>query len=123
MAEVKVLLFGPLAETFGFPESNQNIDENSTPNIVLQQMGLLDWKKKGLRCAINQEFCSFEKKLEDGDEIAFLTPVFALLSGGIWLNERLTFVQWIGVGFVLISVFFVSQRKLIWELNNTDSTL
>ena len=46
--------------------------------------------------------------------------VFALLSGGIWLNERLTFIQWVGVGFVLISVFFVSQRKLIWELNNTE---
>ena len=63
------------------------------------------------------------KEITGFSTLAFLTPVFALLSGGIWLNERLTFVQWIGVGFVLISVFFVSQRKLIWELNNTDSTL
>jgi len=60
------------------------------------------------------------KEITGFSTLAFLTPVFALLSGGIWLNERLTFIQWVGVGFVLISVFFVSQRKLIWELNNTE---
>ena len=63
------------------------------------------------------------KEITGFSTLAFLTPVFALLSGGVWLNERLTFLQWIGVGFVLISVFFVSQRKLIWELNNTDSRI
>ena len=54
---------------------------------------------------------------------AFLTPVFALLSGGFWLDERLTIVQWIGVVFVLISVFFVSQRKSLWENKISDTTI
>ena len=55
--------------------------------------------------------------------LAFLTPVFALLSGGVWLDERLTFVQWIGVVFVLISVFLVSQRKSLWENKFSDTTI
>jgi len=55
--------------------------------------------------------------------LAFLTPVFALLSGGVWIDERLTIVQWIGVVFVLISVFFVSQRKSLWEIKFSDTTI
>ncbi len=47
--------------------------------------------------------------------LAFLTPIFALASGGIWLGERLLLLQWIGVGLVLLSVFLVSQRKRLWE--------
>ena len=39
------------------------------------------------------------------------------------LDERLTFVQWIGVVFVLISVFFVSQRKSLWENKFSDTTI
>tara|TARA_Y100001970_G_C14257267_1_gene876437 strand:- start:2175 stop:3107 length:933 start_codon:yes stop_codon:yes gene_type:complete len=54
------------------------------------------------------------KELTSFTTLAFLTPVFALLSGGIWLEERLTIVQWIGVALVLISVFLVSQRNIIW---------
>ena len=53
--------------------------------------------------------------------IAFLTPIFALLSGGLFLNERLTIIQWIGVVFVLMSVFFVSQRKSLWENRITNN--
>ena len=39
------------------------------------------------------------------------------------LNERLSILQWIGVVFVLISVFFVSQRRSLWENNFTDTTI
>ena len=39
------------------------------------------------------------------------------------LDERLTIVQWIGVVFVLISVFFVSQRKSLWENKFSDTTI
>tara|TARA_A100001035_G_scaffold54858_1_gene40402 strand:- start:481 stop:1395 length:915 start_codon:yes stop_codon:yes gene_type:complete len=55
------------------------------------------------------------KEITGFSTLAFLTPVFALLTGGIWLEERLSVIQWIGVVFVLISVFFVSQRKTLWE--------
>ncbi len=62
--------------------------------------------------------------------LAFLTPVFALISGGIWLGERLYSLQWVGAILVLISVFLVSQRKKLWEpskqyqknLNETTSS-
>ncbi|WP_041391157.1 DMT family transporter [Prochlorococcus marinus] len=56
-----------------------------------------------------------KKELTSFTTLAFLTPVFALISGGIWLGERLLFLQWIGAGLVLISVFLVSQRNRLWE--------
>jgi len=63
------------------------------------------------------------KEITGFSTLAFLTPVFALLSGGFWLDERLTILQWIGVVFVLISVFFVSQRKSLWENRGSNSTI
>ena len=47
--------------------------------------------------------------------LGFLTPVFALATGGWLLGERLDSLQWGGVLLVLISVVFVSQRRRIWE--------
>ena len=78
MAEVKVLLFGPLSEAYGNSETMHEINDSCTPETLLTLMGLSEWKEKGLRCAINQNFCSFEKLIRDGDEVVFLTPV----SGG-----------------------------------------
>ena len=42
------------------------------------------------------------KEITGFSTLAFLTPVFALLTGGVWLDERLTFIQWIGVVFFII---------------------
>ena len=47
--------------------------------------------------------------------LGFLTPVFALASGGLWLQERLEPLQWAGVVLVLLSVVLVSQRRRWWE--------
>ncbi|QBE69828.1 hypothetical protein SynWH8101_2250 [Synechococcus sp. WH 8101] len=55
--------------------------------------------------------------------LGFLTPVFALLSGGIWLQERLTTLQWIGVCLVLLSVVLVSQRRRFWEPSVPETLL
>ena len=63
------------------------------------------------------------KEITGFSTLAFLTPVFALLSGCIYLDERLTIIQWIGVVFVLMSVFFVSQRKSLWENDSTNTTI
>ena len=52
--------------------------------------------------------------------LAFLTPVFALASGGIWLGERLQFLQWAGVCLVLVSVVLVSQRRRFWDPHSSD---
>ncbi len=55
-----------------------------------------------------------KKELTSFSSLAFLTPVFAIASGGIWLGERLDLLQWVGVFFVLFSVFLVSQRSRLW---------
>jgi sulfur-carrier protein len=39
------------------------------------QDALLTNKAKGLRCAVNQEVCSFDTELSNGVEIAFFPPV------------------------------------------------
>ncbi len=53
--------------------------------------------------------------------LAFLTPVFALATGGLWLDERLLPLQWLGVVLILISVFLVSQRRRLWEPSIVDA--
>ena len=58
-------------------------------------------------------------ELTSFSSLAFLTPVFALISGGVWLGERLELLQWFGVFIVLVSVFLVSQRSRLWEPINS----
>ena len=64
-----------------------------------------------------------KKELTSFSTLAFLTPVFALLSGGFWLGERLEFLQWVGVLVVLLSVFLVSQRHRLWEPFKKDENI
>ena len=64
MAHVKVLLFGPLAEAYGNSESIHEIEEGFNANQLLTKMGLSEWKEKGLRCAINQNFSNFDVRRE-----------------------------------------------------------
>ena len=47
--------------------------------------------------------------------LGFLTPAFALASGGVLLGERLEPLQWLSVLLVLLSVLLVSQRQRLWE--------
>ncbi len=61
------------------------------------------------------------EELTSFSTLAFLTPVFALASGGIWLGERLYLLQWIGALLVLISVVLVSQRRRFWEPKEAQS--
>ena len=63
------------------------------------------------------------EELTSFSTLAFLTPVFALASGGIWLGERLDLLQWIGVLVVLVSVFLVSQRRRLWEPESLDKKI
>ena len=42
--------------------------------------------------------------------LTFLTPVFALTFSTSLLAENLTAIQWIGVGFTLVSIYLVNQR-------------
>ena len=64
-----------------------------------------------------------QRDLTSFSSLGFLTPVFALATGGWLLGERLDLLQWIGVVMVLVSVIFVSQRRRIWEpLSITDAS-
>ncbi|MBD2297013.1 DMT family transporter [Nostoc sp. FACHB-190] len=42
--------------------------------------------------------------------LTFLTPVFALLFGNLFLSEILSPLQWIGVALTLISIYLINQR-------------
>ncbi len=64
-----------------------------------------------------------QEDLTSFSTLAFLTPVFALASGGVWLGERLQYLQWFGVVIILISVLLVSQRKRFWEPTWIDSSV
>ena len=61
------------------------------------------------------------EELTSFSTLAFLTPVFALITGGVWLGERLLLLQWVGVILILISVLFVSQRSRFWAEVSTVS--
>lgn len=45
--------------------------------------------------------------------LTFLTPIFALSFGNVFLNEVLTSWQWIGVSLTLISIYLINQREMI----------
>ncbi|ACB49587.1 hypothetical protein cce_0236 [Crocosphaera subtropica ATCC 51142] len=45
--------------------------------------------------------------------LTFLTPVFALSFGTLFLNEVLTSWQWMGVSLTLISIYLINQRETI----------
>lgn len=45
--------------------------------------------------------------------LTFLTPIFAILFGHLFLNEALTTVQWVGVSLTLVSIYLINQRQEI----------
>ncbi len=45
--------------------------------------------------------------------LTFLTPVFALLFGNLFLSEMLQPHQWVGVGLTLVSIYLVNQRDIL----------
>ncbi|MEH2115121.1 DMT family transporter [Nostoc sp.] len=51
--------------------------------------------------------------------LTFLTPVFALLFGNLFLSEVLSPLQWIGVFLTLISIYLINQRDALSGQNDT----
>jgi drug/metabolite transporter (DMT)-like permease len=47
--------------------------------------------------------------------LTFLTPVFALLFGSLFLRETLDLLQWCGVSLTLVSILLINQRDYIWS--------
>jgi drug/metabolite transporter (DMT)-like permease len=55
--------------------------------------------------------------------LTFLTPIFALLFGNLFLSESLSPLQWIGVGLTLISIYLINQRDTLARKNQTLNIL
>jgi drug/metabolite transporter (DMT)-like permease len=45
--------------------------------------------------------------------LTFLTPVFALIFGNLFLSEMLSPIQWGGVGLTLLSIYLINQRDVL----------
>ncbi|MBW4560877.1 MAG: DMT family transporter [Mojavia pulchra JT2-VF2] len=54
--------------------------------------------------------------------LTFLTPIFALVFGNIFLSEVLSPLQWIGVCLTLISIYLINQRDTLAGENNQVAT-
>jgi drug/metabolite transporter (DMT)-like permease len=52
--------------------------------------------------------------------LTFLTPIFALIFGGLFLNETLTLLQFGGVAVTLVSVLAINQREAIDKIFNNS---
>ncbi|KJH72681.1 DMT family transporter [Aliterella atlantica] len=50
--------------------------------------------------------------------LTFLTPVFALLFGNLFLGEFLSPLQWMGVSLTLVSIYLINQRDFLADLGN-----
>ncbi|HEY9846052.1 MAG TPA: DMT family transporter, partial [Candidatus Caenarcaniphilales bacterium] len=53
--------------------------------------------------------------------LTFLTPVFALLFGNLFLAEVLSPVQWTGVCLTLVSIYLVNQRERLGSLKQVGN--
>jgi drug/metabolite transporter (DMT)-like permease len=49
--------------------------------------------------------------------LTFLTPIFALIFGYIFLSEILTTIQGLGVFLTLISIYLINQRETLGRKN------
>ncbi len=58
-------------------------------------------------------FLAAQGNLTSLSALTFLTPVFALLFGNLFLAERLTALQWLGVGLTLVSIYLINQRQTL----------
>lgn len=70
-------------------------------------------------------YCASRENLTQFSSLTFLTPVFALVLGSIFLQETLTDVQWVGVGVTLLSVYCIHQREQIvaWFTESRDGSI
>jgi molybdopterin converting factor small subunit len=77
--KVRMLLFGPLAETVGAREIEVTLDEGTTTLQLIERFQLSAMLDSGLRVAIDGTVISnLDTMLHDAAEVALLPPV----SGG-----------------------------------------
>ncbi len=73
-------------------------------------------------------FLAAQGNLTSLSALTFLTPVFALLFGNLFLGETLSPLQWVGVSFTLVSIYLINQRDPLtqklrqWLLTSVGGT-
>ncbi len=60
-------------------------------------------------------FLASSGNLTSLSSLTFLTPVFALSFGSIFLSEVLSPLQWIGVSLTILSIYLINQRQELAE--------
>ncbi len=72
---IKLLYFASLREQLGRATDSLEFTKQITTFEAWQQATGLEHFSDNLLIAVNQEYCSEEKLLNDGDEVAFFPPV------------------------------------------------
>jgi molybdopterin synthase sulfur carrier subunit len=81
---LKILFFAGLREVFGFQSKDIEVDKSiDTIDKLVESMSKLDdgaWlellkNKATYKVAVNHELCNWDKRVEDGDELAFFPPI------------------------------------------------
>ncbi len=64
-------------------------------------------------------FLASQGNLTSLSALTFLTPVFALLFGNLFLGEVLSPIQTLGVSFTIVSIYLINQREALsrWVQN------
>jgi drug/metabolite transporter (DMT)-like permease len=85
-----------------------------------QQLTLLDWSALGYSTIFGSAvayglffYFASQGNLTSLSALTFLTPIFALIFGGLFLEETLTTLQLGGVAVTLVSVLLINQRETI----------
>jgi|TARA_B110000914_G_C15135286_1_gene296853 molybdopterin synthase sulfur carrier subunit len=82
--KINILFFASVREMFDIHKKDVEIlDSENSPNKLLRFLSkkeegswtLLLNQKDSIRVAINQELCSWDDLLNDGDELAFFPPI------------------------------------------------
>ena len=76
--QVRVLAFGPLAESLGGRTHDVTIPPNSSIRFLVEELGIDEWLGQSISISVNDQIVNEDFPLSDGDEIALLPPV----SGG-----------------------------------------
>lgn len=102
----------PLFILSGLQESNQWIALTGTDWLALAYSTVLG---SALAYAVFFWIAS-SGNLTSFSSLTFLTPVFALLFGNLFLAEELSTIQWFGVCLTLVSIYLVNQREHLLEV-------
>ncbi len=76
--KISVLLFARAREAAGASRLDLEVDDRSSPSSVFREISTgsqaLQRMRDNLRCAIDEEYASWDDRLHDGAELAFIPP-------------------------------------------------